>query len=63
MESLMQSSTIIKTENLEKIYPLGLNTLKALDKINISVDKGEFLGLGRSQRLWQDDFAEHHRLP
>ena len=45
MESLMQSSTVIKTENLGKIYPLGLNTLKALDRVNVSVDKGEFLGL------------------
>lgn len=41
----MQNTIVIKTENLNKIYPLGLNTLKALDKINLSVDKGEFLGL------------------
>ena len=41
----MQNTIVIKTENLGKIYPLGLNILKALDKINLSVHKGEFLGL------------------
>lgn len=41
----MQNSEIIKTENLDKIYPLGLTTLKALDKITLSVSKGEFVGL------------------
>lgn len=41
----MQNSTIIKTQNLDKIYPLGLTTLKALNKVNFSVKKGDFLGL------------------
>ncbi len=41
----MQNSLLIKTENLDKIYPLGLTKLKALDKINLSIKKGEFLGL------------------
>lgn len=41
----MQNSALIKTENLDKIYPLGLTNLKALDGINLSVMKGEFLGL------------------
>ncbi len=45
MELPMQNSTLIKTENVDKIYPLGINKLKALDKVSISVDKGEFLGL------------------
>src|SRR5574341_2555259 len=45
MEPNMRNSTLIKTENLDKIYPLGLSTLKALDKINLSIGKGEFLGL------------------
>ncbi len=35
----------VKTENLSKIYPLGLTTLKALDGITITVEYGEFLGL------------------
>jgi putative ABC transport system ATP-binding protein len=38
-------SALIKTQNLDKFYPLGLTTLKALDKINLSIRKGEFLGL------------------
>ena len=40
----MQNATVIITENLNKTYPLGFNILKALDKINLSVHKGEFLG-------------------
>ena len=41
----MPDSTLITTENLDKIYPLGLTTLKALDQINLSVTNGEFVGL------------------
>ena len=41
----MLDSTLIKTENLDKIYPLGLATLRALDQVNLSVTKGEFVGL------------------
>ncbi|MFA5835084.1 MAG: ABC transporter ATP-binding protein [Bacteroidota bacterium] len=41
----MINSTLIRTEHLEKIYPLGSTTFKALDDINLSVAKGEFLGL------------------
>jgi putative ABC transport system ATP-binding protein len=41
----MRNSALIKTENLDKIYSLGLTNLKALDRINLSVMRGEFLGL------------------
>jgi putative ABC transport system ATP-binding protein len=41
----VQDETLITTKDLEKIYPLGLTTLKALDRINLSVRRGEFLGL------------------
>jgi putative ABC transport system ATP-binding protein len=41
----MLDSTLIKTENLDKIYPLGLTTLKALDRVSLSVRTGEFVGL------------------
>lgn len=40
----MQNSALIATENLDKIYPLGLTELKALDGITLSVKKGEFVG-------------------
>ena len=40
-----KNSGLIKTENLDKIYPLGLNTLRALNHIDLLVAKGEFLGL------------------
>ncbi|HEX9934234.1 MAG TPA: ABC transporter ATP-binding protein [bacterium] len=41
----MQNSALISVENLEKIYPLGLGSLKALDHIDLSIARGEFLGL------------------
>lgn len=41
----MQNSSLIAIENLDKIYSLGVTDLKALDNINLSVTKGEFLGL------------------
>ena len=40
----MQNSSLIAIENLDKIYSLGVTDLKALDNINLSVTKGEFLG-------------------
>jgi putative ABC transport system ATP-binding protein len=43
--SSVQNSLLIKTEKLEKVYPLGSNALKALDDINLSIYKSEFLGL------------------
>ena len=41
----MHDSTLIKTENLDKIYPLGLAALRALDKVHLSITRGEFAGL------------------
>lgn len=41
----IQNSLLIQTEKLEKVYPLGSNELKALDDINLSITKGEFIGL------------------
>jgi putative ABC transport system ATP-binding protein len=36
---------IITTEKLGKVYPLGVTTLKALDGVDLSITRGEFLGL------------------
>lgn len=41
----MAGTVIIRTVDLEKIYPLGLTTLKALDKVNLTFTQGEFVGL------------------
>jgi len=41
----MEDSVLIRTEKLDKIYPLGQTDLKALDNVNLSVTRGEFLGL------------------
>jgi putative ABC transport system ATP-binding protein len=40
----MLDSVLIRAEALDKIYPLGLTELKALDGVNLSVRKGEFVG-------------------
>ena len=47
----MQNSALITIENLNKIYSLGSTTLNALDHINLTVMRGEFLGARRPQRL------------
>ncbi len=36
---------IIKTENLIKEYDVGSQKVKALDGINLSVEKGEFISI------------------
>lgn len=36
---------ILRTENLKKYYKLGESTVKALDGVNLSVNKGEFLAI------------------
>ncbi|MGA7161794.1 MAG: ABC transporter ATP-binding protein [Bacteroidota bacterium] len=41
----MQNTALITIKDLDKFYSLGATTLKALDHINLSVMKGEFLGL------------------
>lgn len=41
----MNDSTFIETRNLDRTYPLGLGSLKALDQVTLSVVRGEFLGL------------------
>jgi putative ABC transport system ATP-binding protein len=41
----MNNSYLIKTEQLKKTYPMGSITLLALDNINLTVKKGEFIGL------------------
>jgi putative ABC transport system ATP-binding protein len=41
----MQNSALITIENLNKIYSLGSTTLNALNHINLTVMRGEFLGL------------------
>jgi putative ABC transport system ATP-binding protein len=39
------NSGMIRTKNLGKTYPLGQGSLQALDGIEISIARGEFLGL------------------
>jgi putative ABC transport system ATP-binding protein len=41
----MQNGALITTQNLVKQYPFGGGTFTALNDINLTVQKGEFLGL------------------
>ena len=41
----MKKQNIIKINNLEKKYAIGGDYFTALDKINLSINKGEFIGL------------------
>lgn len=41
----MEDSVLIRTNSLDRTYPLGLGSLKALDQVTLSVTRGEFLGL------------------
>lgn len=41
----MDNSILIRTENLVKVYPMGEQSIVALDDVNLSFKKGEFAGL------------------
>jgi len=41
----MDDPTFIETRSLDRTYPLGLGSLKALDQVTLSVTRGEFVGL------------------
>ena len=45
----MDDKTIIQTKDLKMYYSVGGNTVKALDGVSVSIDKGEFVCIsGRS---------------
>jgi len=41
----MENNYLIKTENLIKAYPMGYGPLMALNRVNLTFQKGEFAGL------------------
>jgi putative ABC transport system ATP-binding protein len=41
----MENSHLIKTRDLVKIYPLGQQSITALNKVNLVFEKGEFTGV------------------
>ena len=45
--------SILKTENLKKYYDTGEVTVKALDGVDLSVEKGEFLSVVGTSGSWK----------
>ena len=41
----MENSSIILIEKLVKRFPVGKSEFTALNKVNLTVERGEFLGL------------------
>ena len=41
----MENSILIRTKNLVKVYPMGEQSIVALDDVNLTLKKGEFAGL------------------
>ena len=41
----MGDGNLILTENLVKVYPMGLSQITALDRVNLALQAGEFAGL------------------
>ena len=41
----MKNQSLIATENLSKHYPIGFEHITALDDVNLTFQKGEFVGL------------------
>jgi putative ABC transport system ATP-binding protein len=41
----MQNGMLIKTQDVTKIYPLGRTSVRALNKVTLAFEKGEFAGL------------------
>ena len=37
--------TILKTESLKKYYGTGENQVKALDDVNLEIERGEFVAI------------------
>jgi len=45
MAENIYSKEIIKMTNIEKVYKMGSNILKALDSVNLSISKGEYVAI------------------
>lgn len=41
----LNSKDIIKMTNIEKVYKMGSNTFKALNTVNLSISKGEYVAI------------------
>jgi putative ABC transport system ATP-binding protein len=45
MSKKLESKEIIKITNIEKVYKMGNSTFKALDKVSLTIDKGEYVAI------------------
>ncbi len=41
----MDNGTIIRTQDLTKVYPMGRTSIRALNRVSLSFEKGEFVAL------------------
>ena len=49
---------LIEVRNLKKYYKVGDNIIKALDGINLDIEKGEFIALLGTCLLYTSDAAD-----
>ena len=42
---------VIKANNISKVYQMGSETIRALDNVDITIDKGEYVALWAHQVL------------
>lgn len=52
---------ILETNNLKKYYGKGENIVKALDGINISINRGEFIAIVGTIRKWKEYLVTYDR--
>lgn len=45
MSEKLESKEMIKITNIEKVYKMGSSTFKALDKVSLTIDKGEYVAI------------------
>ena len=59
----MDNDTLIKVEDLCKIYNPGENEVRALDHVSLEIKKGRTGSDHRTVRFWQIHVYEHARMP
>ena len=53
------ATTFLQAESVSREYHLGETIIRAVDSVSLTVEKGEFIALLGSSRLWQVHALEH----